>query len=69
MNSPSGATPACCSRWLASVWAASAGAPVTCFRGDLGLEEVVRERPGDLGCRSLGRLALLDGSRDQLTLL
>jgi len=25
------------------------GAPVKCFPGDLGLEEVLRERPGDLG--------------------
>ena len=25
------------------------GAPVTGFPGDLGLEEVLRERPGDLG--------------------
>jgi hypothetical protein len=33
------------------------------------LAMVPGERPGNLGCRSLGRLALLDGSRDQLTLL
>jgi len=52
MNSPSGATPACCSSWRASVWAASAGGP----------GEVLsrRPRPGGGAPRAPGR------SRSQL---
>jgi hypothetical protein len=49
MNSPSGATQACCSRWLASVWGRSSWRPRDVLPGDLGLEEVLRERLGDLG--------------------
>ena len=48
-RSPSGATPACSSRWLASVWGRFSWRPRDVLPGDLGLEEVLRERLGDLG--------------------